>query len=60
MMFGTSGPSLIRQHLARTRKTGNYLRQQVCAGNISLPDAQREITTNWFAVYQRMNSEEAR
>jgi hypothetical protein len=38
----------------------NYLREQVCAGNISLPDAQREITTDWFAVYQRMNSEEAR
>ena len=29
----------------------NYLREQVCAGNISLPDAQREITTDWFAVY---------
>jgi hypothetical protein len=41
-------------------KVENFLREQVCAANISLPDAQREITTDWFAVYQRMNSEEAR
>ena len=41
-------------------KVENFLHEQVCAGNISLPDAQREITTDWFAVYQRMNSEEAR
>ncbi len=32
----------------------NYLHDQVCSGAMSLTDAQREIATNWLAVYNRM------
>ena len=32
----------------------NYLHDQVCSGAITLADAQREIATNWLAVYQNM------
>jgi hypothetical protein len=32
----------------------NYLHDQVCSGAMSLKDAQREIATNWLAVYNRM------
>ncbi len=32
----------------------NYLHDQVCAGAISLQQAQTEIATNWLAVYQGM------
>ncbi|MBI3618655.1 HNH endonuclease [Candidatus Peregrinibacteria bacterium] len=32
-------------------KVENYLHQQVCAGAISLPDAQRQISTDWLSVY---------
>ncbi|MHB8628718.1 MAG: HNH endonuclease signature motif containing protein [Aggregatilineales bacterium] len=35
-------------------KVENYLHAQVCSGAISLQEAQREIATNWLAVYQRM------
>ncbi len=34
----------------------NYLHDQVCAGNISLSDAQKEIATDWLKVYQEMNN----
>lgn len=32
----------------------NYLHNQVCKGNITLAEAQREIATNWLSVYQHM------
>lgn len=32
----------------------NYLHNQVCSGKMSLGDAQREIATNWLAVYNQM------
>ncbi len=32
----------------------NYLHDQVCSGAMSLKDAQKEIATNWLAVYNRM------
>ena len=32
-------------------KVEDYLHQQVCAGNMSLAEAQREISTDWYAVY---------
>ncbi len=32
----------------------NYLHTQMCSGAISMQEAQREIATNWLAVYQRM------
>jgi hypothetical protein len=34
----------------------NWLHRQVCAGAISLEDAQHQISTDWFAVYRRMTS----
>ena len=34
----------------------NYLHDQVCAGALSLLDAQRAIATNWVDVYQRLPS----
>src|SRR5207244_2340227 len=30
----------------------NYLHQQVCAGVMSLQDAQQKIATNWLQVYK--------
>src|SRR2546429_5408898 len=36
-------------------KVENYLHGQVCSGAISLPEAQKEIATNWLAVYNRMS-----
>ena len=29
----------------------NYLHEQVCRRNLALADAQREIATNWLALY---------
>jgi hypothetical protein len=29
----------------------NYLHDQVCSGRMRLEDAQRQIATNWLAVY---------
>jgi len=36
------------------------LHREVCAGRISLSDAQHQIATDWFAVYQRMTAEQQR
>ncbi len=33
----------------------NYLHGQVCAGKITLPDAQKEISEDWYEVYLRMD-----
>jgi hypothetical protein len=35
-------------------KVENYLHDQVCAGNISLKDAQYKIATNWLEIYNSM------
>ncbi|MGE5223685.1 MAG: HNH endonuclease [Omnitrophica WOR_2 bacterium] len=32
----------------------DYLHEQVCAGNMTLQDAQAQIATNWLAVYRQM------
>lgn len=32
----------------------NYLHDQVCSGAMSLQDAQKQIATNWLAVYHNM------
>ncbi len=37
-------------------KVENYLHAQVCNGAITLQEAQREIATNWYVVYQRMGN----
>jgi hypothetical protein len=34
----------------------NYLHDQMCAGKISLQDAQYEIATNWLQVYHQMQA----
>jgi hypothetical protein len=33
----------------------NYLHKQVCSGAMTLQDAQKTITTDWYAVYQRIH-----
>jgi hypothetical protein len=33
----------------------NYLNQQVCDGNMSLEEAQKEISTNWYFVYKTIS-----
>ena len=35
-------------------KVENYLHRQVCAGNIELADAQKQIVTDWYSIYQRL------
>lgn len=35
-------------------KVEDALHRQVCNNNLSLQEAQREIATNWLAVYQRI------
>jgi len=35
-------------------KVENYLHDQVCSGSLTLAEAQREIATNWVAVYNQM------
>ncbi len=35
-------------------KVENYLHDQVCAGAISLPQAQQQIATNWLTIYNQM------
>jgi hypothetical protein len=37
-------------------KVESYLHDRVCAGKISLQEAQIEIATNWLSVYNRMPS----
>jgi len=35
-------------------KVENYLHDQLCSGAMPLSEAQKEIATNWLAVYNRM------
>jgi hypothetical protein len=35
-------------------KVENYLHDEICAGRISLQQAQYQIATNWYAVYQTL------
>lgn len=35
-------------------KVENYLHDQVCSGAITLAEAQRQIASNWVAIYDRM------
>lgn len=37
-------------------KVENYLHQQVCSGAMTLVEAQREIATDWYAVYLKTKS----
>jgi hypothetical protein len=33
----------------------NYLHQEVCAGRLALPEAEREISTDWVNAYEGLN-----
>ncbi|PYX85258.1 MAG: hypothetical protein DMG70_04320 [Acidobacteria bacterium] len=33
----------------------DYLHRKVCSGKTSLAEAQREIASDWYAVYQRIH-----
>ncbi len=35
-------------------KVENYLHAQICAGNITLTQAQQEITKNWYEIYRQI------
>ena len=35
-------------------KVENYLHQEVCNGDITLTEAQKEINTDWYAVYLKI------
>lgn len=35
--------------------TGNYLREEVCADNIDLSIAQKQIANNWFLIYENLD-----
>lgn len=35
----------------------NYLHKQVCAGNMTLGDAQRAIATDWYLVFREIHPE---
>jgi hypothetical protein len=32
----------------------NWLHEQVCKGNMTLPEAQKQIASDWYAVYLKM------
>lgn len=34
----------------------NYLHKQVCADKLTLGEAQRQISTDWYSVYQKIKS----
>jgi hypothetical protein len=34
----------------------DYLHRQVCSGALPLTEAQKEIASNWYAVYERIHS----
>jgi hypothetical protein len=34
----------------------NFLNVEICTGRMSLKEAQREIATNWVAVYRRLHA----
>lgn len=35
----------------------NYLHRQVCSGKMELAEAQKEIATDWYAVYLKMKGQ---
>ena len=35
-------------------KVENYLHSQICSGNLSLAQAQTEITKDWYVIYQQI------
>jgi hypothetical protein len=49
-------PHLPSPNSPQKDKVENYLKAQVCAGKMSLADAQHEITTDWEAVWKQAGS----
>jgi len=48
--------ALLRGHrleFRSERRLGGSLRELVCDGSLDLPEAQREIATNWIAAYKK-------
>jgi hypothetical protein len=41
-------------------KVEDYLHHQVCSGALPLAEAQREIASDWYAVYKRIHSHTTR
>lgn len=39
--------------------TGNYLREEICAGRVALSIAQEQIAKNWFLIYQNIDPKKA-
>ena len=37
-------------------KVENYLKKQVCAGSMTLTDAQQRISTDWVSVWKQIGS----
>ena len=37
-------------------KVENYLHEQVCNNSMTLQEAQREISTDWYAVYLKITN----
>lgn len=37
-------------------KVENYLHQQICKGLMTLQEAQKEISSDWYAVYQKIQN----
>ena len=37
--------------------TGNYLKEEICAGRVALRVAQQHMADNWFLIYQNMDSQ---
>lgn len=40
--------------------TGNYLREEVCDGRVSLAVAQERIAQDWFSIYNNISEEKIR
>lgn len=45
---------------AKKDEVEDYLHHQVCSGVLSLAEAQREIASDWYAVYKRIQSHTTR
>lgn len=55
---GPNGVTLNQRYFKMKDQVENYLHAQVCAGNMSLADAQDQIATNWNQVYAFIHSQD--
>ena len=47
-------PRNVSPGAAEKDEVENYLHREVCSGGLALAEAQREIATDWYAVYERI------